>query len=51
MSDDQFAEWLRSMPREVPAEEVERLERLRDALRGPWHNPNEVPCYYGEAAH
>lgn len=51
MSDQEFADWLRSVPREVSPEEVERLERLHDLARGHWHNRNEVPCYYGEAAH
>ena len=33
-SDREFADWLASLPREVPAEEVERRERQHDLERG-----------------
>lgn len=51
MSDEEFATYLRSLPREVSVDEADELERLRDVDRGLWHNPNEVPCYFGGAAH
>lgn len=50
MSDQEFAQWLRSVPREVPADEVERRERQRDAERGEWINPHQFPHHFGESA-
>lgn len=52
MTDSEFAAWLRSLPREVPAEEVERLEHQHDVERGPYvphgGNVHHVP---GESRH
>lgn len=36
MTDAEFAAWLRSVPREKPPEEVGRVERERDTVRGPY---------------
>lgn len=32
----EFAEYLRSLPREIPPTEVEHIEREHDAERGPY---------------
>lgn len=50
MSDLEFAEWLRSLPREKSPEEVERLEAQRDKERGPYV-PHHHHSYYAEARH
>lgn len=51
MSDEEAAAWLRSMAREVPVEEVERIERVRDITQGEYFNHNLTAHHYGEAAH
>jgi hypothetical protein len=51
VSDEEFAAWLRSVPREIPADEVERRVRVIDITRGEYFNHNESVHHYGEAAH
>lgn len=38
MSDQEFAAWLKSVPRTVTPSEVERRERSKDAARGYYVN-------------
>lgn len=51
MTDTEFAAWLRSIPREIPEEEVNRRTHLHDTEQGDWVNPHEFPHHFGEAAH
>ena len=51
MTDKEFADWLRTVPREQSPEEVNRREKLDDIERGGWVQPHEFPHHYGEAAH
>lgn len=50
MTEREFADYLRSLPREVPPEEVERIEREHDAERGPYA-PHAHRSGYSEARH
>lgn len=50
MSDQEFAEWLRTYPREVTPEEVEAVEERRDKERGPYV-PHHHHSYYSESRH
>ncbi len=50
MTDQEFAAWLRTVPREVPPEKVEEAEQLRAAEAGPYVPHHHHP-YFGEAAH
>lgn len=50
MTDQEFATWLRSLPREVPPESVEEAEQAHDAEVGPYI-PHHHHAYYGEAGH
>lgn len=50
MSDQEFADWLRSVPREITPEEVERVERDRDRERGPYV-PHHHKVYRDESRH
>ena len=51
MTDQEFAAWLRSLPREQSEEESARLEHEHDLARGEYVNPHLTPHHYGEAAH
>ena len=51
MTEREFADYLRSLPREQSEEEVNRREHLHDVEQGLWHNPHEFPHHYGEAGH
>ena len=50
MSDQEFADWLRSVPREKSPEEVMRGERAHDRQVGPYV-PHHHHGYYEEARH
>lgn len=49
MSDQEFAAWLRSYPREKSPEEVERGEHVRDRERGEYGQQDHHE--FGEARH
>lgn len=51
MTDQEFADWLRSMPREKSVEESARLEHEHDVERGPYVPHSEITFHCGEAAH
>lgn len=52
MTDREFADWLGSLPREVPVEEVNRREHLHDVERGPYTPHGEAVHHtYGESRH
>lgn len=51
MSDEEFAKWLRSVPRTVGPEEVVQRERVKDITRGEYLNHNLSVHHYGEARH
>ena len=52
MSDREFAEWLRSVPRVIPASEAQRHERERDRERGAYVPPSDIVHHVaGEARH
>ena len=48
-TDREFAEYLRSLPREIPAAEVREIGRQHDNLTGPWTGNQIVHHGYGEA--
>lgn len=48
-TDQQFADWLRSLPRERSADQVARTERQHDTERNPWGVADHHE--YGEARH
>lgn len=50
MSDQEFAEWLRSYPREKSPEEVEHREHVRDRERGEYIGQQEHH-EFGESRH
>lgn len=50
MNDQEFAAWLRSLPRETPPEEAEAAELAHDVEVGPYV-PHHHHAYYGEAGH
>lgn len=50
MTDREHADWLRSLPREVPPEQVIEVEHAADVERGPYIPHHHHP-YFGEAAH
>ena len=50
MSDVEWAAFLRSLPREVSPEDVERRGCLHDREAGPYV-PHEHRCYWEEARH
>jgi hypothetical protein len=47
---DGDAEWLKSVPREKTADEVEAAEQLRSGLRGPYV-PHHHHAYHSESRH
>lgn len=52
MTEEEFAEFLRSLPRELPPERVVELERDRDHQRGPYlPHGSEVHHYSDESRH
>jgi len=52
MTDREFADWLRSVPRERTWEEVERRERQRDRERGPYIPHGDIVHHCpGESRH
>ncbi len=51
MTDREFAEWLRSVPREKSAEDVERAVRFNDITHGEYFNQNMNTHHWGEAQH
>lgn len=51
MSDQEFAAWLRSLPRVMSPEEVDQRERLRDITRGEYLNHNLSVHRYSESRH
>lgn len=52
MTEEEFAEFLRSLPRELPPERVAELERDRDHQRGPYlPHGSEVHHYSDESRH
>jgi hypothetical protein len=50
-TDQEFAEYLRSFPRELSAAEVEELGRQHDAEQGPYIPHSGVHHTAGDAAH
>lgn len=50
MSDQEFADWLRSLPREKSPAEVDRDEKEHDRARGPYV-PHHHRNYCGESRH
>jgi hypothetical protein len=50
MTDQEFADFLRSLPREIPPEKVEEIEREHDAERGVFQ-PLPGHHHYGESHH
>ena len=50
MTDQQFAAWLRSLPREQSEEQVHRSGRQHDAEQGEWVANQIVHHEYGESA-
>lgn len=50
MSEREFADWLRSVPREKSPEQVTASEERRDRERGPYV-PHHHHSYYAEARH
>lgn len=51
MTDEEFAAWLRSLPRELSQEEVSSRIRLRDDTEGEYFNHNLTVHHFGEGAH
>lgn len=51
MSDEEFAAWLRTVPRERTPEQVERAERAHDADVGDYVNRHQSVHHYGESRH
>lgn len=51
MTDQEFADWLGSMPRGKSPKESEELERQHDVERGPYVPRSEITYHCGEAAH
>lgn len=51
MTDQEFADWLKSAPRERTWEEVELAIIQHDAERGEYVNPNLSVHHYGESRH
>jgi len=51
MSDQEFAAWLRTVPRTVTPGEVERRERSRDAVRGYYVNHHLHVHHVEESRH
>jgi hypothetical protein len=51
MTDNEFATYLRSLPREMSQAEVDQVEHQHDLENGDWVNPHLAPHVYGEAAH
>ncbi len=50
MTDEQFAAWLRSLPRVVAPERVEEIEHQHDVERGPYAPPClTIHHEYGES--
>lgn len=49
MTDQEFADWLRSLPREKSPEEVDRIELEHDLEVGPWVGNENVHHTYGES--
>lgn len=49
MTDQEFAEWLKSIPREKTWEEVELAIIQHDAKTGPWVGNQIVHHEYGES--
>lgn len=49
MTDQEFAEWLRSLPRETTWEQVEIAGIEHDRERGPWVGNQVVHHEYGES--
>lgn len=51
MSDEEFADWLRSVPREIPADKVEEIEHRHDVERGAYSPNGLITHCWGEAQH
>ncbi len=52
MTDQEFAAFLRSLPRELPEEEVEHIEHAHDAVRGRYvPHGGTVHHYADESRH
>lgn len=52
MTDTEFAAFMRNLPRELSAEQVETLEHEHDLLRGPYvPHGGEVHHYSDESRH
>lgn len=49
MTDGEFADWLRSVPRELPPEGVMASGDAHDRLDGPWVGHETVHHNYGES--
>lgn len=50
MSEKEFADWLRSVPREKSPQAAQAAEEKRDQERGPYV-PHHHHAYYAEARH
>lgn len=51
MTDGEFAAWLRSLPRELSPEDVDRLGHEHDVEQGDWINPHESVHHWEESRH
>jgi hypothetical protein len=51
MSDEEFAAWLRTVPRERSPEQVARAERAHDVECGEYVNRHASVHHYGESRH
>jgi tRNA(Phe) wybutosine-synthesizing methylase Tyw3 len=51
MTDKEFADWLGSVPREIPPEQVAEVEKKHDRERGLYVPHSEITHVYGEAQH
>lgn len=51
MTDQEFAEFLRKVPREIPEGEVVARGRVHDNTDGEYFNHHLFPHHYGESEH
>lgn len=51
MSDREFSDWLRSLPRELSQAEVDLRERVKDIARGEYFNHHLNPHRALESRH
>lgn len=51
MSNREFSDWLRSLPRELSQSEVDRREMFKDIARGEYLNRELTVHRFGESRH